>query len=343
MKTYRVAFIGCGRIASLHADGYKISPQCKVVALTDLKKDATTAFAEKHGFADAEIFTDHKTMLRKVKPDIVSICLWTGLHAQVVKDCAAAKVRAIHCEKPMATSWKDALAMAQAVKKSGTRLTFNHQRRKLPAFSMARKLVEDGEIGRLLRIEAFNPMNILDWGTHVLDMTLKMNGDTPVVRILGQIDAREGGSWFGLPFEKAAIASLTFANGVTAVIQSGEQKEMNLGFRLHGTDGDIEIMETVPHLRIKRKGRASWQTVKVKGDLHGAGNDHMKAVMKDITDGLGKGKKSELSVDRALHATELVYAWFESALKRQTIELPLPPSSTSYLTLAKAAGIKCSA
>ncbi|HCE44791.1 MAG TPA: gfo/Idh/MocA family oxidoreductase [Lentisphaeria bacterium] len=340
MKTYRVAFIGCGRIASLHAEGYKASPLCKVVALTDVKTDSAKAFAEKHGFCDAEIFTDYKTMLRKVRPDIVSICLWTGLHAQVVKDCARAKVPAIHCEKPMAPTWKDALSMVKAVEKAGTRLTFNHQRRKLPVFRKARELVEEGAIGQLLRIEAFNPKNILDWGTHVVDMTFKLNGDKPAARILGQIDAREGGAWFGIPFEQAAIGWLTFANGVTAVIQSGDQKEMNLGFRLHGTEGDIEILETEPHLRIRAKGRSTWQVLKVKGNLHDAKNEQMQAIMKDITDGLSKGRKMEISARHALRATEVIYAWFESALTRQTIEFPLKPTGTSYATVAKAAGIR---
>jgi predicted dehydrogenase len=336
MKTYRVAFIGCGNIAGLHAGGYKANPQCRVVALADVKEDAARAFAVKHGFMDAVVYTNHKAMLRKAKPDIVSICLWTGLHAQIVKDCAAAGVPAIHCEKPMAPCWKDALAMAKAARKAGVQLTFNHQRRKLPVFRKARALVKEGAIGKLLRIESFNPKNILDWGTHVIDMTFKMNGDMPATRVLGQVDVRQGGSWFGLPFEQSAICWLTFANGVTAVIQSGEQKEMNLGFRLHGTEGDIEILETDPHLRIRRKGRSTWQVVKTKGNLHSADNDHMKAVVRDITDGLSRGKKLELSVDSALRATEVIYAWFESALQRQTIELPLKPTSTNYLTVAAA-------
>ncbi len=340
MKTYRVAFIGCGNISNLHAQGYKGNRQCSVVALTDIKEEKARALAAKHGFADAAIYTDYKKMLRQVKPDIVSICLWTGLHAKVVKDCAAAKVPAIHCEKPMAASWKDALAMAEAARKAGVQLTFNHQRRKLPVFRKARALLKEGAIGKLLRIEAFNPMNILDWGTHVIDMTFKMNGDVPVTRVLGQIDARQAGTWFGLPFEQSAIGWLTFANGVTAVVQSGVEKEMVLGFRLHGTEGDIEILDKTPHLRIRRKGRSAWETIEVEGSLHDADSEHIKTVMREITDGLAKGRKPELSVDRALRATEVIYAWFESALRRQTIELPLKPTSTTYLTVAAASDLR---
>ncbi len=341
MKIYRVAFIGCGRIASIHADGYKLNPRCKVVALADLKAEAIKAFADKHGFSDAEIFTDYKKMLRKIRPDIVSVCLWTGLHEEVVKYCAKAKVPAIHCEKPMAPSWQAALSLAKAAERNKVQLTFNHQRRKLPVFRKARELIRQGAIGKLLRIEAFNPKNILDWGTHVVDMTFKLNGDVPATRVFGQIDAREGGSWFGIPFEQLAVGWITFANGVTAVIKSGDQKEMNLGFRLHGTEGVIEILEPEPNLRIRAKGKSSWQIVKVPGHLHGCPeNGHMKLVMKDITDGLGKGKEPELTFKRALRATEVIYAWYESALKRQAIDLPLKPTTTNYLTVAKAAGIK---
>ena len=336
MKIYRVALIGCGNIANLHAGGYAANRQFRIVALVDVKADTARAFAVKHGLTAAAIFTNHKAMLRQVKPDVVSICLWTRLHAAVVKDCAAAGVPAIHCEKPMAASWTDALAMARTARKAGAQLTFNHQRRKLPVFQEARRLVRTGAIGRLLRIEAFNPRNILDWGTHVVDLTFKLNGEVAVTRVLGQIDVRQGGKWFDLPFEQSAIAWLTFANGVTAVIQSGEPKEMNLGFRLHGTGGTMEILETKPHLRLWRQGGSDWRTVKVAGDLHTAGTDHMRAVMRDIAAGLGRGRTPELSVDRALRATEVIYAWFESALQRRTIELPLKPTSTNYLTVAEA-------
>ncbi len=341
MKTYKVAFIGCGRIACLHADGYKGNPQCKIVALADVKADAAKGLAEKYGYADAKIFSDYKKMIREIRPDIVSICLWTGLHAEVVKYCVRAKVPAIHCEKPMAPSWSEALSMARAVEKSRTQLTFNHQRRKLPVFLKARELLRKGAIGKLQRIEAFNPQNILDWGTHVVDMCFNMNGDKPAVRVLGQVDARPGGAWFGIPFEKSAIGRITFANGVTAVIQSGDDKEMVLGFRLIGTDGEIEILEEKPHLRVRAKGKPSLQPLKIAGHLHGVEtNEHIHAVIKDVTDGLSGRRKPELSMKNALRATEVIYAWYESALKRQAVELPLKPGAANYPALAKAAGIK---
>lgn len=111
---------------------------------------------------------------------------------------------------------------------------------------------------------------------------------------------------------------------------------MNLGFRLHGTEGDLEILEAEPHLRIRRKGSSAWETVAAKGNLHNADHDPMRAVMRDITDGLEKGATPELSADRALRATEVIYAWFESALRRRTIELPLGPTTNGYRTVAAA-------
>src|SRR5918996_3571135 len=143
-KTYRAAIIGTGRprgqegatgaaISRHHVRAYKTNG-CDVVALADIRPEHAEAFRAEHDVPGAQIFTDYKEMLREAKPDMVSICTWPHLHAEMAIACAEAGIRAVHCEKPMAPTFGEATRMHAACVRAGTQLTFNHQRRFLEPF-----------------------------------------------------------------------------------------------------------------------------------------------------------------------------------------------------------------
>jgi 3-hydroxybutyrate dehydrogenase len=75
----------------------------------------------------------------------------------MVLDAASADVRAIHCEKPMAPTWGEAKAMHRAAAQKGVQLTFNHQRRFLEPFRLARRLLPgmyDRGWGRIVHVSS---------------------------------------------------------------------------------------------------------------------------------------------------------------------------------------------
>src|SRR5437016_4156456 len=116
-EQFRVGIIGTGRkkerpdasgyaMAYSHAAAYQKLPEaCRLVACADIVRENAEAFAATFSIPAQGIFTDYKAMLAGADLDIVSICTWPHLHAPMVVDCAAAGVKAIHCEKPMADSW----------------------------------------------------------------------------------------------------------------------------------------------------------------------------------------------------------------------------------------------
>jgi predicted dehydrogenase len=205
---FRVAIIGTGRprnadgstgfgMAHAHAKGYNESGR-EIVALCDLVPERAEEFNRENADGKARVFSDYPQMLAEVKPDIVSVCTWPALHTPMVLACAEANVRAVHCEKPMAPTWGEAKAMHAAAVERGVQLTFNQQRRFLEPFRLARRLVQDGVIGELRRIEGACS-DMIDWGTHWLDMFFFYNGETAADWVLGQIDSREAKSIFGPP------------------------------------------------------------------------------------------------------------------------------------------------
>src|SRR5439155_9487653 len=135
-------------------------------AVADIRRESAEAFAAQYG--DPAVYVDYREMLAEVKPDVVSVATWPHLHAEMVIAAAEAGARAVHCEKPMAPTWGEARRMVEACAESGTQLTFNHQRRFLEPFQTARRLLRDGTVGDLLRIEGACG-DMIDWGTHWRD------------------------------------------------------------------------------------------------------------------------------------------------------------------------------
>jgi predicted dehydrogenase len=83
-QTYRTAIIGCGGRGRAHAHGLRADARCNVVALADIKPEAAARVNEENGFG-ATVYTDYRELLEKERPDIVAVCLWTGLHLPVAR------------------------------------------------------------------------------------------------------------------------------------------------------------------------------------------------------------------------------------------------------------------
>ena len=115
MTQYKAGVIGCGNRGCRHAEGYQVAAQVEIVACADPVEAARTSFAE--DFAVASSYEDYRAMLEREALDVVSVCTWTGQHREMVEAAAAAGVKAIHCEKPMASTWGDAKALAQALRR----------------------------------------------------------------------------------------------------------------------------------------------------------------------------------------------------------------------------------
>jgi predicted dehydrogenase len=334
-----VAIIGCGRrqqtltgygMAHRHMAGYVASGRCRLVAVADLKRENAEHFVAEHA-SDAAIFTDYREMMRTAKPDIVSVCLWPHLHAEVVSELASFRPRAIFCEKPMDLHWDAALRMHEACREQGVLLLINHQRRFNLPISRAKSLLDAGEIGPLLRLEgAWH--NLADAGTHVLDLMFFFNGDTDADWVLGQIDLRGAVKAFGAINPGHGIAEFRFKNGVRALYRFGrDHAELGCLLRLIGEQGVIEILFAAPWLRIRRAGQVAWEIIDTGETIHD--DQAIYRAIADLLACLEKGGRPQLASERALRATEIIFATHASSARRARIDLPLPPGRCAMLTL----------
>src|SRR5438105_2386104 len=159
-------------------------------------------------------------MLEREHLDIVSVSTWPHLHAPMVLACAEFNVKGVFCEKPMATTWGDSKAMHEACADAGLTLAFNHQRRFNEPFQKAKRLLDDGAIGELKRLEG-QCDNIYDWGTHWLDMFGFYNNETPAQWVIGQIDCSTEKRIFGAPVEDQSICHFKYLNEVRGTLVCG--------------------------------------------------------------------------------------------------------------------------
>jgi len=351
MTQFQVGIIGCGRPwktegatgfgqGRVHAAGYEASPDCEIVAAADIVRENLDAFCDKHDVPRG--YLDYSEMLAKEELDIVSVCLWPHLHAPVVIDVAQAGVKAIHCEKPMAPTWGEAKRMVTACEEHGVQLTFNHQRRFGKPFRKAKELLDSGAIGELIRLEAFTS-NLYDWGTHWFDMMFYYNDEDPVEWVIGQLDARGGRPIFGVMIEGQGLSFFKWRNGVCGLMvtggkivrpEAGEKvREPLCGNRLIGSEGVIEVgVQDGPQIRMRNvETGGQWQDIDVGGHIHG--NGHVVAAILDLVDALKTGREPELSARKALQASEVIFATYESSRVRGRVDLPLEIEDSPFLSM----------
>ena len=96
MAKLQAAIIGCGGRGNEHAKGYAASDAVEVVAVVDPLATAAEALAAK--YLVPHTYPSYAEMFAAHKPEIVSICTWTGLHAEMIEATAKSGVRAIHAE-----------------------------------------------------------------------------------------------------------------------------------------------------------------------------------------------------------------------------------------------------
>ena len=346
---YRVGIIGLGRprntegwtgwgMAHRHADGYNATGgKCRIVALCDTVEEKARLFNDEHAGGEAALYTDYQTMLADEQIDILSVCTWPALHAPMVIAAAEAGVKAIHCEKPMAPTWGEAKKMAAACSEKGVQLSFDHQRRFLESFRTARQLVKDGAIGELKRMEGACS-NMMDWGTHWINMFLYYNDEEPATWVMGQVDVRKPLHVYGVPHDTHGVSVMHFANGVVATLYTGEGANEIVGCsnRLVGTEGTIEVHNSEPSVRVRGRGDAELRPAElltVEGGIHG--DRAITRAIADVVESLDTGRKPLLSVDNALKTTEIIFATYESARRRGRVDLPLDIEDSPLTSLVE--------
>ncbi|RKY03624.1 hypothetical protein DRP77_05725, partial [Candidatus Poribacteria bacterium] len=144
MAKLKVALIGAGLQGENHIKALREEERAEVVGIADKILPKAERLAAQVG---ARPYHDAAEMLKREEVDVAIIATPDPLHKEPFLVCAEAGVRAIVCEKPLATSLGDAEEMMEAAEKRGI-MVFTHFENRFAKADMATKLIiREGLIG----------------------------------------------------------------------------------------------------------------------------------------------------------------------------------------------------
>jgi len=342
MQTYSAAVVAAGGQGRVHAAAYRADARVRLAAVADVDVSAADELAAELGIPAA--YSDTVRMLGEVRPDIVSVCTPPQHRRAVVEAAIAAGVRAIHCEKPFALSYGDAVAMTELAAASGVQLTVNLQRRFEPVHRFARAQLDEGGIGELTSIEGYCP-NLFDWGSHIVDLALFYRHDEPAEWVLGQIDVSTNRYVYGAFVETSSLTQVAWSDGVRATIATGREpatpilnRENNLGLILQGSRGRIVVNGQeciVQRFGVDGMRFASPYASDPSTWDHGIDPAIFactREAVADLVDGLQTGEEPVLAARHALAGAAIVFATYESSRSRGRVGLPLQVYDNALLS-----------
>jgi len=274
-KSIGVGVIGTGFMGKAHSIAYSASasvfgtglrPRLEIVC--DLSPERASQRATDLGFS--RYSDDWRKVVNDDKVELVSICTPNDTHAEI----AIAALQAgkhVWCEKPMSTSLADSAAMAEAAAASDGHTIIGYNYTKNPAVTHARRLIEDGAIGRVsgffCRYDVDNEadgtrpwswrMSRAQSGTgangdvlsHVISVAHFLTGST-IRRVVGdyaivheeRADSQAPGQTKPVDNDDMVSALVHFENGVKGHIGASRVtwgRKCGLRWEIHGTEGTI--------------------------------------------------------------------------------------------------------
>lgn len=184
-----IGVIGLGGAGRAHVRRFLRNPGVGRIVGYDIRPGAAAE-------AGCEEATSLEELLQRV--DAVSICTPDHLHYEGIVAALRAGKHVL-VEKPMVSSLAEAEALADVLKENG-HLVFavHHQMRHAPAFEAAKRVVEEGRLGRIFYIEAnywhdmadrstmfddwrirYGQSLIFGHGCHPLDLIMHLAGGEP--------------------------------------------------------------------------------------------------------------------------------------------------------------------
>lgn len=341
-KIYKVALVGCGRIAERHAtvlQNAKI-PNVQLTAVCDVDPLRSKTFGEKYS---VDHYCDLHQMMQNEKINLVSVLTDSGSHYRNVIELAKYKVDII-VEKPLALRLDHVDEMINACEVANIKLFVVKQNRfNLPVLQM-RKALEQKRFGKLnlgtIRVRWCRDQEYYDRDTwrgtwlndggvasnqasHHIDLLQWFMGDVETVNAVTKT------SIANIEVEDTMIAMLKFKNGALGIVEATTATrpiDLEGSISILGNDGTVEIggfaVNQMKHWQFKER-RDEDETVLDNfsvnpPDVYGFGH---QAYYKHVIDCLEGNVEGMLSGHEGRKTVKLINALYASAETGECIRL----------------------
>lgn len=336
----KFAIIGAGVISPFHAKAITENKKAALVAICDIEIEKAIKLGEDYGVT--KTYKDYEVMFKEEEIDVVSICVPSGIHADV--GIAAAKC-GIHvlCEKPIDITREKMTEMIDVCKESNVKLGVVYQRRLLDAAIITRKAIREGKLGKIVLGDAYlkyyrSPEYyesagwrgtwemdgggaLMNQGVHGVDLIQWMVGEVESVFAYAAPLVRD------IKVEDTAVIAMKYKNGAFGVIQSTTSvyPGQETRFEIHGENGSIVFGDS---------GFKEWTFIDSDEEAPPIGNteggsDDPKAISEDghyvfvddIINAIQEDKEPLVSGEEARKAVDLILAIYESSRERVEIKI----------------------
>lgn len=341
-RKIKIAVVGCGRISKNHFGSIeKHGDNLELVAVCD---NAPNVLQEHMDLYKVPGFLSLGDLLENIDCDLVSICTPSGLHPHMVIQVARAG-KHVMTEKPMATRWKDGLAMVQACDEAWVHFFVIKQNRRNATLQLLKRAVEEKRFGKIhmVHMNVFwaRPQAYYDsakWrGTWEMDGGAFMNQASHYVDLLewligpiADVQAMTGTLARDIEVEDTGVLNVrwrTGALGSMAVTMLTYPKNLEGSITIIGEKGtvrvggvavnDIQIWDFAePRDYDDQVKAANYETSSVYGFGH-------PQYFKNVIDVLRGTADPETDGREGLKSLEVLIAAYRSARDNKTISLPL--------------------
>ncbi|MFQ5633137.1 MAG: Gfo/Idh/MocA family protein [bacterium] len=246
-----VAIIGCGLIGRKRAQAL-LSSEDKITVVCDRVRERAEALSKEF---DCEFVTDWQVLSSVQDIDVVINSTINSCLAPITIDMAKNKKHVL-CEKPLGRNVQEARDMVNAAHENQVLLKTGFNHRFHPAVWQAKRLLDDGVIGKCLTIRAryghggragmekewrsskelCGGGELLDQGVHIIDLIRWFGGE--ITEVFGKVETK----FWGIEVEDNAFAILKTQNDVTASFHVCWTNWKNVfSFEVFGDKGYLHI------------------------------------------------------------------------------------------------------
>ena len=247
----RLGLIGLGRIGAFHAETLVALPQVSSLVVTDAVPAVTAAVADRLGVEAVDSYA--KLLASGI--DGVVVAAATDAHPELLVAAAEAGLP-VFCEKPVARSMTEGLAVARRIAATGVSVQIGYPRRFDAGFTAARAAVASGELGWLhtVRSTTLDPAPpppayvavsggiFRDCSVHDFDAIRWVTG-RDVVEVYATGSARGDAVFADCGDVATAATTLTLDDGTLAVVSNSRYNPRGHDVRLelHGSKDSIAV------------------------------------------------------------------------------------------------------
>jgi predicted dehydrogenase len=160
-KMLRAALIGAGQIARQHLSCLRSLPAVDVAGVCDLSAAVAESAAERHRVP--AWFTDYRTMLREIRPDVVHVTTPPPSHFALATEALEAGAHVV-VEKPATQTFDELERLIGRAADADRAVIENYNYLFNPAPREILRRIESGDFGAVVHVDVMIALNILGPG-----------------------------------------------------------------------------------------------------------------------------------------------------------------------------------